>query len=182
MRLKKYFNYKLKSTTGYRVYRLFLATQPCTLALTTGYRVYRLVLATQPCTLALTTGYKVYRPVPATQSCTLASTLVTEWWSIVNKFSLRPARGQPSHECQLLCTLQYADPWAKSLLNVKSCLSLTGPDHSKNSETVFLGSLSPDRTSVRRDRKFWSGCQMSQGGTHLPVGSRLNAYWKLAKL
>ena len=46
--------------------------------LVTGYRVYWLVLATQPCTLALTTGYRVYRPVPATQSCTLASTLVTK--------------------------------------------------------------------------------------------------------
>ena len=45
--------------TGYRVYRLVLATQPCTLASTTGYRVYRLVLATQPCTLASTTEYSV---------------------------------------------------------------------------------------------------------------------------
>ena len=60
--------------TGYRVYRLVLATQPCTLASTTGYRVYRLVLATQPCTLASTTGYRVYRLVLATHPCTLAST------------------------------------------------------------------------------------------------------------
>ena len=35
--------------------------------------------------------------------------------------------------------------WGKSLLNVKSCVSPTGPDHSKNRETL-LGSLSPDRT------------------------------------
>ena len=81
------------ASTGYSV----PATQPCTLASTTGYRVYRLVLATQlvhslqqlvtvctdrlpasqpytvastgysvpatqPCTLASTTGYRVYRP------------------------------------------------------------------------------------------------------------------------
>ena len=73
------------STTGYRVYRLVLATQPCTLVLTTGYRVCRLVLVTQPCTLALITGYRVYRLVLATQSCTLASTywlqsLLTGCW------------------------------------------------------------------------------------------------------
>ena len=42
------------STTTYRVYRLVLATQLCTLASTTGYRVCRLVLATQPCALAST--------------------------------------------------------------------------------------------------------------------------------
>ena len=73
------------ASTGYSV----PATQPCTLASTTGYRVYRLVLATQlvhslqqlvtvctdrlpasqPCTVA-STGYSV----PATQPCTLAST------------------------------------------------------------------------------------------------------------
>ena len=67
------------------MYRLVLATQPCTLAPTTGYRVYRLVLVTQPCTLALTTGYRVYQLVLATQSCTLASTywlqsLLTGCW------------------------------------------------------------------------------------------------------
>ena len=53
--------------------------------LVTGYRMYRLVLATQPCTLASTTGYRVYRLVLATQSCTLASTyrlqsLLTGCW------------------------------------------------------------------------------------------------------
>ena len=93
------------ASTGYSV----PTTQPCTLASTTGYRVYRLVLATQlvhslqqlvtvctdrlpasrpytvastgysvpttqPCTLASTTGYRVYRLVLATQPCTLAST------------------------------------------------------------------------------------------------------------
>ena len=47
--------------------------------------VYRLVLATQPCTLASITGYRVYRLVLATQSCTLASTyrlqsLLTGCW------------------------------------------------------------------------------------------------------
>ena len=45
------------------MYRLVLATQPCTLASITGYRMYRLVLATQPCTLASTTVYRVYRLV-----------------------------------------------------------------------------------------------------------------------
>ena len=49
----------LFSQTGYRVYRLVLAIQPCTLASTTGYRAYRLLLATQPYTLASTTGYSV---------------------------------------------------------------------------------------------------------------------------
>ena len=67
------------------VYRLVLATQPCTLASTAGYRMYRLVLATQPCTLASTTGYRVYRLVLATQSCKIASTyrlqsLLTGCW------------------------------------------------------------------------------------------------------
>ena len=75
----------LASTTVYRVYRLVLVTQPCTLASTTGYRVYRLVLVTQPCTLALTTGYRVYRLVLATQSCTIVWTywlqsLLTGCW------------------------------------------------------------------------------------------------------
>ena len=78
----------LALTTGYREYRPVLATQPCTLALTTGYRVYWLVLATQPCTLALITGYRVYRPVPATQSCTLASALVTECTGRYRLYSL----------------------------------------------------------------------------------------------
>ena len=66
----------LASTTGYRVYWLVLAIQPCTLASTNGYRVYQLVLATQPCRLPqqLVTGYRVYRLVLATQPCTLAST------------------------------------------------------------------------------------------------------------
>ena len=41
------------------MYRLVLATQPCTLTSTTGYRVYQLVLATQACTLASTTRYSV---------------------------------------------------------------------------------------------------------------------------
>ena len=64
-------------------------------------------------------------------------------------FSSCPAKGQPSQflvnaaPCRMLA-------WGKSLLNVKSCVSPTGPDHSKNRETVFLESFSPDRTSVRR--------------------------------
>ena len=47
-----------------------------------------------------------------------------------------PAKGQPSQflvnaaPCRMLA-------WGKSLLNVKSCVSPTGPDHSKNRETVF---------------------------------------------
>ena len=92
------------ASTGYSV----PATQPCTLASATGYRVYRLVLATQlvhslqqlvtvctdrlpasqpytvastgysvpatqSCTLASTTGYRVYWLILAAQPCTLAS-------------------------------------------------------------------------------------------------------------
>ena len=55
-------------------------------------------------------------------------------------------------------------PWGKSPLNVKNCVSPTGLDHSKNRETVYFGSLSPDRTSVRRleGQKRLSDCQMSQ--------------------
>ena len=74
--------------TDYRVYRLVLGTQPCTLASITGYRIYRLVLATQPSSTSAyrvyrlvlatqpssTTAYRVYRLVLATQPCTLAST------------------------------------------------------------------------------------------------------------
>ena len=50
--------------------------------------------------------------------------------------------------------------WGKSLLNVKSCVSPTGPDHSKNRETVFLDHC--HRTGPvsggRRDRNV---CQTS---------------------
>ena len=47
-----------------------------------------------------------------------------------------PSKGQPAQflvnaaPCRMLA-------WGKSSLNVKSCVSPTGPDHSKNRETVF---------------------------------------------
>ena len=60
------------------MYRLVLATQPCTLASTTGYRVYRLVLTTQPCTLASTTGYSVPTGTGYTVLYTCFNLLVTK--------------------------------------------------------------------------------------------------------
>ena len=74
--------------------------------------------------------------------------------------------------------------WGKSLLNVKSCVSPTGPDHSKNRETVFLdhchqtGPVSGDR----RGRNVCQTIKCPKCGTHLPVGSRLNPFRNLGSL
>ena len=74
--------------------------------------------------------------------------------------------------------------WGKSLLNVKSCVVPTGPDHSKNRETVFLvhchqtGPVS----GGRRDRNVCQTIKCPKCGTHLPVGSRLNPFRNLESL
>ena len=67
--------------------------------------------------------------------------------------------------------------WGKSLLSVKSCVSPTGPDHSKNRE--IIGSLSPDRTRGRGDR---NAIKCPKCGTQLPVGSRLKPFGNLGSL
>ena len=94
-----------------------------------------------------------------------------------------PAKGQPSQflvnaaPCRMLA-------WGKSLLNVKSCVSPTGPDHSKNRETVFsdhchqTGPVSGDR----RDRNVCQTSKCPECGTHLPVGSRLTPFRDLGSL
>ena len=80
--------------------------------------------------------------------------------------------------------------WGKSLLNVKICVSPTGPDHSKNRETVFsdhchqTGPVSSQmsrmwHTSACRVqtnpvsglRKPWGGCTL--GSTMLKEGYTL---------
>ena len=54
--------------------------------------------------------------------------------------------------------------WGKSLLNVKSCVSPTGPDHSKNRETVFSDHCHQTGpvSGGRRDRNVCQTSQMSR--------------------
>ena len=65
--------------------------------------------------------------------------------------------------------------WGKSLLNVKSCVSPTGPDHSKYRETVYLDHCHQTRpvSGNQRDRTVCQTIKCPKCGTHLPVGSRL---------
>ena len=49
--------------------------------LVTGYKVYRLVLATQPCTLASTTGYRL-QSVPAGTGYTALYTCLNNWLQV----------------------------------------------------------------------------------------------------
>ena len=69
--------------------------------------------------------------------------------------------------------------WGKSLLNVRSCVSPTGPDHSKNRETVYLDHCHQTRLEA-------GGTEMTikcpKCGTQLPVGSRLNPFGNLGSL
>ena len=73
--------------------------------------------------------------------------------------------------------------WGKSLLIVKSCVSPTGPDHSKNRETVFSDHCHQTRpvSGGRRDRNVCQPSKCPKWGTHLPVGSRLTPFrvWTL---
>ena len=57
----------------------FTGTLLLLLLATTGYRVYRLVLATQPCTLASTTGYRL-QSVPAGTGYTALYTCFNYWY------------------------------------------------------------------------------------------------------
>ena len=74
--------------------------------------------------------------------------------------------------------------WGKSLLNVKSCVSPTGPDHSKNRETVFLDHCHQTGpvSGGERDRNVCQTSKCPKCGTHLPVGSRLNPFRNLGSL
>ena len=69
--------------------------------------------------------------------------------------------------------------WGKSLLNVKSCVTPTGPDHSKNRETVYLDHCHQTGPEA-------GGTEMTikcpKCGTQLPVGSRLNPFGNLGHL
>ena len=74
--------------------------------------------------------------------------------------------------------------WGNSLLNVKSCVSPTGPDHSKNRETVFSDHCHQTRpvSRGRRDRNVCQTSKCPECGTHLPVGSRLTLFRDLGSL
>ena len=63
----------------------------------------------------------------------------------------------------------------------KSCVSPTGPDHSKNRETVFLDHCHQTGpvSGGRRDRNVCQTSKCPKCGTHLPVGSRLNPFRNL---
>ena len=91
--------------------------------------------------------------------------------------------GQPSQSlvnaapCRMLA-------WGKSLLNVKSCVSPTGPDHSKNRESVFSDHCHQTGpvSGSRRDRNVCQTSKCPECGTHLPVGSRLTPFRDLGSL
>ena len=94
-----------------------------------------------------------------------------------------PAKGQPSQflvnaaPCRMLA-------WGKSLLNVKSCVSPTGPDHIKNRETVFSDHCHQTGpvSGGRRDRNVCQTNKCPECGTCLPVGSRLTPFRDLGSL
>ena len=105
-------------------------------------------------------------------------------WSIVRQV-LHHVRPRVSHlnycvnaaPCRMLA-------WGKSLLNVKSCVSPTGPDHSKNRETVFSDHCHQTGpvSGGRRDRNVCQTSKCPKCGTHLPVGSRLTPFQNLGSL
>ena len=103
-------------------------------------------------------------------------------WSIVRQV-LHHIRPRVSHltndnycvnaaPCRMLA-------WGKSLLNVKSCVSPTGLDHSKNRETVYLDHCHQTEPEA-------GGTEMTikcpKCGTQLPVRSRLNPFGNLGSL
>ena len=125
--------------------------------------------------LLFTVNYRLWSPGTG-QSCLR--------WSIVRQVlhHVRPRVSRLNYcvnaaPCSMLA-------WGKSLLNVKSCVSPTGPDHSRNRETVFLdhchqtGSVS----GGRRDRNVCQTSKCPKCGTHLPVGSRLSPFRNLGSL
>ena len=50
--------------------------------------------------------------------------------------------------------------WGKSLLNAKSCVSPTGPDHSKNRETGYLDHCHQTGPEAGGDRNDYQMSQM----------------------
>ena len=161
------------------MYRLVLATQPCTLASTTGYRVYRLtVLATQPCTLASTTGtectgwywlhslvhllqqigYRVYRLVLATQPCTLASATT----------GYRVYRQVPSTQpCTLASTTEYSVPAGSGYTAL-----YTGFNNWLQSVRLVLATQSCTLASTYRLQSLLTGCWL-----HSPYCTVLHPNW-----
>ena len=105
-------------------------------------------------------------------------------WSIVRQV-LHHVRPRVSHlnycvnaaPCRMLA-------WGKSHLNVKSCVSPTGPDHSKNRETVFSDHCHQTGpvSGGWRDRNVCQTSKCPKCGTHLPVGSRLTPFRDLGSL
>ena len=66
---------------------------------------------------------------------------------------------------------------------MKSCVSPTGPDHSKNRETVFSDHChqTGQVSGGRRDSNVCQTSKCPECGTHLPVGSRLTPFAGLKK-
>ena len=91
-----------------------------------------------------------------------------------------PPKGQPSQLLCKCCTLQDAGLGQESFKCEKLCQPhRTEPQ--KEQRDCFLGSLSPDRTSVRRDRNVCQTSKCPKCGTRLPVGSRLNPFRNLGQ-
>ena len=107
--------------------------------------------------------------------------LIKKKWSIVRQ-ALHDVRPRVSHltndnycvnaaPCRMLA-------WGKNLLNVKSCVTPTGPDHSKNRKTVYLDRC--HQTGPEAGAEMTIKCPKC--GTQLPVGSRLNSFGNLGRL
>ena len=70
-------------------------------------------------------------------------------------------------------------PGAKSLLNVKSCVSSTGPDHNKNRETANLDHCHQTGPVSAGQKLF---VRLPNVAHNLPVGSRLTLFGNLRSL
>ena len=66
-------------------------------------------------------------------------------------------------------------PGAKSLLNVKSCISPTGPDRTT---TTWISVTRPDQCPEGQ-KMFVRLPNVPDVAHNLPVGSRLNPFWEL---
>ena len=105
-------------------------------------------------------------------------------WSKVRQFIMSGQGSAVSitRSCKC-CTLQDAGLGQESFKCEKLCQPhRTRPQQEQRD--CFLGSFSPDRTSVRRleGQKCLSDYQCPKCGTHLPVGSRLNPFRNLGSL
>ena len=96
-----------------------------------------------------------------------------------------PAKGQPSQLLCKCCTLQDAGLGQESFKCEKLCQPhRTGPDHSKNRETVFSDHCHQTGpvSGGRRDRNVCQTSKCPKCGTHLPVGCRLTPFRNLGSL